>query len=229
KERLLSTLETNKTTDQAAIQDIQENIDRLSKELEFRRAQSYAVPITLDSDCKHPELKLSEDQKRVWQEPASPELDAASRALLVVGKEGFVAGRQYWEVEVGEKLDWELGVLSESARDRVKREKAETLPEEGYWSLKRSQEDFFSSIKNKIEKKDMPYKVIGVFLDQEEGRISFYDAQHMSLITTIPAELTNTISYYPFLSPRNNTGEQKPLAIHPIRVPIPLKPPKKEK
>ncbi|KAH1181118.1 hypothetical protein KIL84_002052 [Mauremys mutica] len=42
KERLLSTLETNKRTDQIAIQDIQENIDRLSGELEFRRAQSYA-------------------------------------------------------------------------------------------------------------------------------------------------------------------------------------------
>ncbi|TFJ97633.1 Butyrophilin-like protein 9 [Platysternon megacephalum] len=56
KERLLSTLE---------IKDIHENIDRLSIELKFRRAQSYAVPITLDPDCKHPELKLSEDQKRV--------------------------------------------------------------------------------------------------------------------------------------------------------------------
>ncbi|XP_053865640.1 butyrophilin subfamily 3 member A2-like [Malaclemys terrapin pileata] len=230
KERLLSTLETNKSTDQAKIQDIQENIDRLSVELEFRRAQSYAVPITLDPDCKHPELKLSEDQKRVWQEPASPELDAASGALLVVGKEGFVAGRQYWEVEVGEKLEWELGVLSQSARDRVKSKKAEKLPEEGYWSLKRSQGDFFSSIKNdKIEKKDNPYKVIGVLLDQEEGRISFYNANVMFLITTIPAELTNKILYYPFLSPRNNTGEQKPLAIHPIRVPIPLKPLRKEK
>ncbi|XP_039374743.1 butyrophilin subfamily 3 member A3-like [Mauremys reevesii] len=230
KERLLSTLEENKRTDQIAIQDIRENIDRLSEELEFRRAQSYAVPITLDPDCKHPELKLSEDQKRVWQEPASPELDAASGALLVVGKEEFMAGRQYWEVEVGKKLDWELGVLSHSARDRVKREKAEKLPEEGYWSLKRSQGDFFSSIENaKIEKKDIPYEVIGVFLDQEEGRISFYDARHMSLITTIPAEFTNKILYYPFLSPRNNTGEQKPLAILPIRAPIPLKPLRKEK
>ncbi|XP_065427524.1 butyrophilin subfamily 3 member A3-like isoform X2 [Chrysemys picta bellii] len=198
KERLLSTLETNKRTDQIAIQDIQEHIDRLSVEL---------VPITLDPDCKHPKLKLSEDQKRVWLEPASPELDAASGALLVVGKEGFMAGRQYWEVEVGEKVDWELGVLSQSARDRVKREKAEKLPEEGYWSLKRSQGDIFSSIKNdKIEKKDMTCKVIGVFLDQEEGRISFYAARYMCLITTIPAEFSNKNVYYPFLSPRNNTG-----------------------
>ncbi|TFJ97629.1 class II histocompatibility antigen, M alpha chain [Platysternon megacephalum] len=140
------------------------------------------VPITLDPDCKHLELKLSEHQKRVWHEPASPELGAASGALLVVGKEGFVAGRQYWEVEVREKLDWELGVLSQAVRETVKREKAEKLPEEGYWSLKRSQGDFFSSIKNdKIEKKDYPYKVKGVFLDREEGRISFYDAGVMVL------------------------------------------------
>uniref|UniRef100_A0A8C4YFS3 B30.2/SPRY domain-containing protein n=1 Tax=Gopherus evgoodei TaxID=1825980 RepID=A0A8C4YFS3_9SAUR len=166
------------------------------------------VPITLDPDCKHPDLKLSEDKKRVWQGPASPELDAASGALLVVGKEGFMAGRQYWEVEVGKKLDWELGVLSQSERDRVKREKAEKLLEEGYWSLKRFQGDFFSSIKNdKIEKRDMPYEVIGVFLDQENGRVSFYDAGRMFLITTIPAEFTNKILYYPFLSSRNNRGD----------------------
>lgn len=188
------------------------------------------VPITLDPDCKHPELKLSEDQKRVWKDLSSPELDAASWALLVVGKEGFVVGRQYWEVEVGEKLDWELGVLSQSVRDRVKREKAETLPEEGYWSLKRSQGDFFSSIENaKIEKTDCHYQVIGVFLDREEKKISFYDAEMMFLITTIPADFTEKFLYYPFLSPRNNTGEQKALAIHPIRVPVPLKPLRKEK
>ncbi|KAM9113368.1 butyrophilin subfamily 3 member A2-like [Pangshura tecta] len=222
----------NDTTSRAITEKktMEEEKERLLSTLEFRRAQSYAVPITLDPDCKHTELKLSEDQKRVWQEPASSELDGASGALLVVGKEGFKAGKQYWEVDVGEKVDWELGVLSQSARDRVKREKAEKLPEEGYWSLKRSQGDFFSSIENaKIEKKDMPYKVIGVFLDQEEGRISFYDAGHMSTITTNPAEFTNNILYYPFLSPRNDAGEQKPLAIHPIKVPIPLKPLRKEK
>ncbi|XP_038237063.1 butyrophilin subfamily 3 member A2-like [Dermochelys coriacea] len=230
KEHLSSALETNKRTEKTVIQEIQETIDRLSKELEFRRAQSYAVPITLDPDCKHPELKLSEDQKRVWKDPSSPELDAASWALLVVGKEGFVAGRQYWEVEVGEKLDWELGVLSQMVRDRVKREKAETLPEEGYWSLKRSQGDFFSGIENaKIEKMDCRYKVIGVFLDREEKKISFYDAGMMFLITTIPADFTDKFLYYPFLSPRNNTGEQKALAVHPIRVPVPLKPLRKEK
>ncbi|XP_043390631.1 butyrophilin subfamily 3 member A3-like isoform X2 [Chelonia mydas] len=230
KECLSSQRESDKKTGKIAIQEIQENIDRLSAELEFRRAQSYAVPITLDPDCKHPELKLSEDQKRVWKDPSSPELDAASWALLVVGKEGFVVGRQYWEVEVGEKLDWELGVLCQSVRDRVKREKAETLPEEGYWSLKRSQGDFFSSIENaKIEKRDGPYKVIGVFLDREEKKISFYEAEVMLLITTVPADFTEKFLYYPFLSPRNNTGEQKALAIHPIRVPVPLKPLRKEK
>uniref|UniRef100_K7F942 Ig-like domain-containing protein n=1 Tax=Pelodiscus sinensis TaxID=13735 RepID=K7F942_PELSI len=121
------------------------------------------VPITLDPGCKHPELRLSEDQRRVWHEAASPEPAAASRALLVVGREGFASGRKYWEVEVGGKGDWELGVLSQAVRETVKREKAATLLAEGYWSLQRSQGDLFSRP-----------EVIGVFLDQEEGRISFY-------------------------------------------------------
>nr|XP_014432719.2 butyrophilin subfamily 3 member A2-like [Pelodiscus sinensis] len=230
KERLLNALETNKRTDAIAIQDIQENIDLLSRELDFRRAQSYAVPITLDPGCKHPELRLSEDQRRVWHEAASPEPAAASRALLVVGREGFASGRKYWEVEVGGKGDWELGVLSQAVRETVKREKAATLLAEGYWSLQRSQGDLFSRPEDKkIEKKDAPYAVIGVFLDQEEGRISFYEAGVMFHIVTIPAEFTEKCLYYPFLSPGNSTGEQRPLTILPVRVPVPLQPLKKEK
>nr|XP_025038775.1 butyrophilin subfamily 1 member A1-like isoform X3 [Pelodiscus sinensis] len=230
KERLLSALETNKRTDAIAIQDIQENSERLSTELDFRRAQSYAVAITLDPDCKHPELRLSEDKKRVWREAASPQPAAASRALLVVGRKGFVDGRQYWEVEVGCKGDWELGVLSQAARETVKREEAATLPGEGCWSLRRSQGDLFSSPENKkIEKRDATYAVIGVFLDREEGRISFYDAGMMFPIVTIPAGLTEKCLYYPFLSPGNSTGEQKPLTILPVRVPVPLQPLRKEK
>ncbi|XP_065276912.1 butyrophilin subfamily 3 member A2-like [Emys orbicularis] len=58
--------------------------DTSTKELDFRRARSYAVPITLDPGCKHPELKVSEDGKRVWYEPASLE--------QVVGRKGLVAG-----------------------------------------------------------------------------------------------------------------------------------------
>ncbi|XP_075770447.1 butyrophilin subfamily 2 member A1-like isoform X2 [Pelodiscus sinensis] len=230
KERLLNALETNKRTDAIATQDIQENIDRLSAELDFRRAQSYAVPITLDPGCKYPELRLSEDQRRVWHEAASPEPAAASRALLVVGREGFAAGRQYWEVEVGGKGDWELGVLSQAVRETVKREKPATLPGGGYWSLRRSQGDLFSRPEDKkIEKRDASYAVIGVFLDQEEGKISFYDVGVMFHIVTIPAEFTEKCLYYPFLSPGNSTGEQRPLTILPVRVPVPLQPLKKEK
>ncbi|XP_075770444.1 butyrophilin subfamily 3 member A3-like isoform X2 [Pelodiscus sinensis] len=230
KERLLNALETNKRIDAIAIQDIQENIGQLLAELDFRRAQSYAVSITLDPGCKHPELRLSEDQRRVWHEAESPEPAAASRALLVVGREGFAAGRQYWEVEVGYKVDWELGVLSQAVRETVKREKPATLPGEGCWSLRRSQGDLFSSPENKkIKKYDAPYAVIGVFLDQEEGRITFYEAGVMLYIVTIPAELSEKCLYYPFLSAGNSTGEQRPLTILPVRLPVPLQPLRKEK
>ncbi|XP_074873908.1 butyrophilin subfamily 3 member A1-like [Carettochelys insculpta] len=231
KERLVNALETNKRTYLTEIQEIQEKNDRLAAELDFRRAQSYAVPITLDLNCKHPELKLSEDQKRVWREPASPEPAAPSVVSLVVGKEGFAAGRQYWEVEVGDNVDWELGVLSQAVQETVKRQKAEKLPEEGYWSLRRSKGDFSSNIENaKIEKKDnLKYKVIGVFLDWEGGKISFYDVIQTFPFAEIPAEFKEKYMYYPFLSPGTNTGKEKPIAIHPITAPIPLKPLRKDK
>ncbi|CAM4688457.1 unnamed protein product [Lepidochelys olivacea] len=81
-------------------------------------------------------------------------------------------------LRLGEKLDWELGILSQSVRDRVKKKKAEKLAEEEYWSLKRSQGDFFSSIKNaEIEKKDIPYKVDWCISGSGRGKKSHFMVQ----------------------------------------------------
>ncbi|XP_055967021.1 tripartite motif-containing protein 75-like [Sorex fumeus] len=74
--------------------------------------------ISLDPDTSHPSLCVSKDKKSVtWVrknpnlagDPGPPE-DAAE--LVVLGREGFASGRHYWEMQVGAKPEWAMGVCS---------------------------------------------------------------------------------------------------------------------
>ncbi|KAF7237996.1 Butyrophilin subfamily 3 member A3, partial [Varanus komodoensis] len=125
--------------------------------------------VTLDSEYKHPEIIISEDKRKASLKAPTPgQPGAAVETLIVVGKEGYAAGKHYWEVRVGEGLDWELGVLTQAERDKAKKASLVGPLGEGCWALRSVQGDLFSSqSENKLEKKDVPYQVIGLFLDRE--------------------------------------------------------------
>ncbi|XP_067414459.1 butyrophilin subfamily 3 member A1-like, partial [Emydura macquarii macquarii] len=213
KDALLS-LEAQKNELESEQHDRSKKLERLTVELDFRRARSYMVPVTLDPDCKHPELKVSEDGRKVCHEPASPEQTTPYGALIAVGREGFVSGRQYWEVEVGEEPDWELGVLSETVRDSVKGAKLENPPLKGCWSLQRSEGQYHPSKANtKIQEWDLWPTVIGVYLDREAGTVSFYNVNVLADIFVTPLDSSERV--YPFLRPGHAVGRDKgkPLSI----------------
>ncbi|XP_043390390.1 E3 ubiquitin-protein ligase TRIM39-like [Chelonia mydas] len=174
-----------------------------------------AVPITLDPDYKHPELTVSVDGRTVQHNPPSPGLAAPSGALIAVGREGFVARkdhgggggvcRGYWEVEVGDSLDWELGVLSETVRGRVRQGRLERLPE---WALGRSEGRYHpSEADTVIQTWGVRPTMIGVYLDLEGGSLSFYSVSSMALILEIPVEGSERL--FPFLSPGHAAGRDQ--------------------
>lgn len=149
-------------------------------------------------------------------EPAGP--NGPSTVPVLVGKEGFAAGKHYWEVEVGQQQDWVLGVVREKGRQ----EEEGTLPGEDYWALHRSQGDIFSSKGDRgIEKQHTTYSVIGVLLDLEEGQLNFYEAEQMSIVVRMPLRLGKEPAemFYPFLSKRE--GTLTPL-VRPVLTPVPL-------
>ncbi|EMP41692.1 Butyrophilin subfamily 3 member A3 [Chelonia mydas] len=178
----------------------------------------YKVPVTLDTHCKHPELTVSEDGRRVQHDPPSPGLAAPSGSLLAVGREGFVARRDrggegevcrwYWEVEVGDSLDWELGVLSESVRDTVRQKRLERPPEGGGWVLGRSKGQYHPrEADTVIQDWGVKQKVVGVYLNLEVGSLSFYSVSGMAFILEIPVECSQRL--FPFLSPGYSAGRDK--------------------
>ncbi|KFW71520.1 Butyrophilin subfamily 1 member A1, partial [Pygoscelis adeliae] len=75
--------------------------EKVQNELDFRRARSNAVDITLDENCKHPSLIIKEKNrvKSSTQEEILPK-------AVVVATEGFSEKKHYWEVEVGDKSEW---------------------------------------------------------------------------------------------------------------------------
>ncbi|KAM6959735.1 E3 ubiquitin-protein ligase TRIM21 [Tautogolabrus adspersus] len=184
-----------------------------------KRVQEYAVDVTLDYNTAHPRLILSGDMKSVrcgdrhQLLPDNPE--RFDRVVCVLGKQMISSGRHYWEVEVGGKTDWDLGV----ARHSINRKgKFDITPSNGYWFLSlrdKSKYAFRTEPSTDVQMNLQPQK-IGVFVDYDKGRVSFYNVDSKLHIYTFNDTFSESI--YPFFSPcTNKSGKNEgPLIITPV-------------
>nr|XP_032659855.1 butyrophilin subfamily 1 member A1-like isoform X3 [Chelonoidis abingdonii] len=170
---------------------------RLNQERES--AISIAVDVTLDPDTAHPNLDLSEDRKHVshgtWDPPNKSE--GFEHDIWVLGAEGFAGGRRYWEVEVGGKIGWYLGVCRESVS---RKGKVTLTPEDGYWVvwLKGGVYQALTSPPTSLPMSIKPSRV-GIFLDYEAGEVSFYNVTDRSRLFTFTDTFSGTLR--PYFSP----------------------------
>uniref|UniRef100_A0A8C4T727 B30.2/SPRY domain-containing protein n=1 Tax=Erpetoichthys calabaricus TaxID=27687 RepID=A0A8C4T727_ERPCA len=167
-----------------------------------------------------PYLIVSEDGKEVrdtdtWQR-GTDNPKRFGHSVIVLAREGFTSGRHYWEVEVGGKTKWTLGV----ARESVNRKGEITLsPYNGYWTVCLRNENEYEA--NTDCPLHLPLRVkpqtVGVFLDYDEGQVSFYNAQSRSHLYTFTDSFTEPL--YPFFSPELNDGGKNaaPLVICPLQ------------
>ncbi|XP_053349222.1 E3 ubiquitin-protein ligase TRIM39-like isoform X1 [Clarias gariepinus] len=206
-----------------ALSQIQETLSEEMEKLdetELKRIKQYAVNVTLDPDTANPYLILSYDGKQVTcgeteqNLPDNPE--RFDYCADVLGKEGFSSGRFYYEVQVKGKTKWELGL----ARESINRKGVITVsPEDGVWCvLLRNDTEYVAldSPRVSLSLKQAPQKV-GVFVDYEEGLISFYDVDAKSHIYSFTGR-TFTEKLYPHFSPCPNDGGRNsaPLIICPV-------------
>ncbi|XP_051239064.1 homeobox protein Meis1a isoform X2 [Dicentrarchus labrax] len=209
----------------AALTQMEETLStemRKLLEAEIKRVQQYAVDVTLDPHTANPSLILSADGKRVYHSDVTKTLpdnpERFSSHAWVSGKQSFSSSRFYCEVQVKGKTIWTLGVIRESSR---RKGEITQSPKKGYWSIWKRNGNRYKALDDPsvhLSLQSQPQKV-GVFVDYEEGLVSFYDVDAAALIYSFTG-CSFTEKLYPFFGPGLNEGGRNsaPLILSPVRV-----------
>uniref|UniRef100_A0A9L0RPN2 Butyrophilin like 9 n=1 Tax=Equus caballus TaxID=9796 RepID=A0A9L0RPN2_HORSE len=203
-------------------QEAEKDKGKLTAELEWRAAQQYAVDVTLDPASAHPSLEVSEDGKSVSSRaparglaPGDPQ--RFSEQTCVLSRERFAAGRHYWEVHVGRRSRWFLGACLASV---PRAGPARLSPASGYWvmGLWNGCEYFVLDPHRVALALRVPPRRVGVFLDCEAGRLSFFNVSDSSHIFTFTDTFSGSLCAY--FRPRAHDGSEHPdpLTICPLPV-----------
>uniref|UniRef100_A0A8B9HUM2 B30.2/SPRY domain-containing protein n=1 Tax=Astyanax mexicanus TaxID=7994 RepID=A0A8B9HUM2_ASTMX len=177
---------------------------------ELKRIHQHKVNVTLDPDTANPFLILSKDGKQVScgdkKQNRFPfccdNPKRFDKYIDVLGKKGFSSGRFYFEVQVSGKTDWSLGVVKESVN---RKEEIDVKPQNGFWTLiLRNGNEYTACAEHPVSLplRGKPQKV-GVFVDYEEGLVSFYDVEARSHIYSYTGQ-SFTGNLYPLFSPGLN-------------------------
>uniref|UniRef100_A0AAY4EHN5 E3 ubiquitin-protein ligase TRIM50 n=1 Tax=Denticeps clupeoides TaxID=299321 RepID=A0AAY4EHN5_9TELE len=187
-----------------------------------RRVLPAPEHLKLDPLTAHPMLKLSEDHTSVEcgallnRLPNNPERFSYSYCILT--SRGFSSGKHYWEVQVGAKPKWRLGLIKGTTSRKAKLPKS---PEGGVWLIGAKEGrlyEAFNTPRVTLPLTTQPAR-LGVFLDYEKGELTFYNADspdELGFIYSFQAELQGKV--YPLLDVCwHERGANK----HPIKLPQP--------
>ncbi|XP_029364524.1 tripartite motif-containing protein 35-like [Echeneis naucrates] len=180
------------------------------------------TPITLDPNTAYSWLSLSADLTSVansgslGQLPDNPE--RFGHFVFVLGSEGFTSGNHAWEVEVGDKEDWMLGVVKESI-DRKGR--ISGCPEGGFWMISHYEGEYSVMTRPRaLLHLEGELTRVRVQLDYDNGEVIFSNPASMTPIYTFSDVFTERM--YPFFCPGANINKNnpKPLKICPVKVAV---------
>ncbi|KAL0970061.1 hypothetical protein UPYG_G00236620 [Umbra pygmaea] len=186
----------------ALMETIKQELEKLSM-IELERLQKFAVDVTLDPDSANKQLIISEDRKQVKDGGKVQHLPDRPNRFdhfgSILGTNKLTSGKSYWEVDVGNKTGWDLGI---ARGDANRKGKISLNPTNGYWAIVHyngnqygalGEPPFLLSLRTKPQK-------VGVFLDYEEGLVSFYDVDAKLHIHSYTG-CSFSGEMYPYLSP----------------------------
>ncbi|XP_071764057.1 erythroid membrane-associated protein [Centroberyx gerrardi] len=154
-----------------------------------------AEEVTLDSDTANADLIISGDEKRVRCGVERRDAPRCPRRFdgwwCALGHDAYASGRHYWEVEVGER-DWRLGVAKASAQRKGFRS---LNTDTGYLTLRleRGADLKALTVPATLLAQNLAPRKVGVYLDYEQGQLSFYDVEKRSHLYTYNEKFTEEL------------------------------------
>lgn len=141
--------------------------------------------LQFDPESAHTNLVFSKNLKQVRFSPFAKPLKSSNSfepGFYVLGNPGFNSGQHYWEVDVGHKSNWIIGIVKEL----VPRKGPQVLdPVDGYWVLNKQGDKVYTGCGLLCPKTIRSPMRIGVFVDILDGYLAFYDADITDLIFEI--------------------------------------------
>ncbi|XP_050784899.1 E3 ubiquitin-protein ligase TRIM39-like isoform X2 [Gopherus flavomarginatus] len=184
--------------------------------------KKFKEDVTLDPETAHLELILSDDRKSVRRGGKKLSLslfDNPKRfnaSPLVLGVQAFSTGRRYWEVQVGDKTEWGLGLCRESAS---RKGTVVLSPQNGYWVLRLQSGGKYEALTSPLTSLHLSVRPrrVGIFLDYEAGDITFYNVTDRDHIYTFTDQFSGPLRplFFPGASAGGKNAE--PLVISWVR------------
>ncbi|XP_039679620.1 E3 ubiquitin-protein ligase TRIM21-like isoform X2 [Perca fluviatilis] len=173
-----------------------------------KKVRVYMEDVALNPVTAYPFLILSSDRKQVKRGETLQFFRSSPQRYdvwsCVLAKEGYATGRHYWEVFIGESRDWKLGVVTETAS---RKGLFDMSPSNGYYALWWSGGQLRALTAPPLTKVKSPPRLrqVGVFLDVDEGHVTFYNAKSGSEIYSFSGTAEFTERMFPLLG----TGDKE--------------------
>ncbi|NXV23393.1 TRI27 protein, partial [Cepphus grylle] len=143
--------------------------------------------VTLDADMAHPRLEISDNGKSVKDTCAIRKVPRNQKRFdshtFVLAKEGYTCGRHYWEVDVGKRRSWVVGIAQKS----VTRKGTVTLsPQHGFWVMGFAHGREYWAYTDPWTRLRVSGKLqkIGIFVDISAKQLSFYNIHKKAALCT---------------------------------------------
>ncbi|XP_036268927.1 tripartite motif-containing protein 72 [Pipistrellus kuhlii] len=147
------------------------------------RALMPVTELTFDPSTAHPSLVLSPCGRRAHcaeqkAPPAAEDPRRFDKAVAVLARQRLAEGEHYWEVQVGDKPRWALGVMAAQAG---RRGRLQAAPSQGLWLLGQRDGKVLEAHVEAKEPRALPPREqrparIGLYLSFADGVLAFYDA-----------------------------------------------------
>ncbi|KAL4647671.1 E3 ubiquitin-protein ligase TRIM50-like [Arapaima gigas] len=147
-----------------------------------RRVLPAPESLKLDPLTAHPMLQLSQGDTAVECKALVKQLpnnaERFSYSYCVLATRGFSSGKHYWEVAVGSKPKWRLGLIKGTTCRKGKLPKS---PKSGVWLIGFKEGRVYEAFA--MPRVTLPLSTrptrIGIFLDYDKGELTFYNADSL--------------------------------------------------